>query len=65
MIMVNGSPLEWRDGMTVRDILDAKKYTFPMLIVNIGEMYIPKELYATAEVPDGADVKVIHMLSGG
>ena len=65
MIQVNGDPMEWRDGMTVQDILDAKKYKFPMLIVNIGETHVSKEHYATTKVPDGAEVKVIHMLSGG
>ena len=65
MIRVNGDPLEWREGMTVQDILDAKKFKFPMLIVTIQGEHIPKEQYATAIVPDGADVKVIHMLSGG
>ena len=65
MIKVNGDPLEWRDGMTVQDVLDAKKYKFPMLIVNLGEAHVPKELYASTAVPDGADLKVIHMLSGG
>jgi thiamine biosynthesis protein ThiS len=65
MINVNGDPMEWRDGMSVQDILDAKKYKFPMLIVNVGDEYIPKESYASAMVSDGASVKVIHMLSGG
>ena len=65
MITVNGEKLEWREGMTVQDVLDAKKYRFPMLIVDIGGKHIPKELYATAGVPDGAEVKAFHMLSGG
>jgi sulfur carrier protein len=58
MIKVNGDDLEWRDGMTVQDILDAKNYKFPMLIVNIEEEHIPKERYAATEVPDGANVKL-------
>ena len=65
MINVNGDPLEWRDGMTVQDILDAKKYKFPMLIITVDGEHVPKEQYATAKVPDEANVKVIHMLSGG
>jgi sulfur carrier protein len=65
MIKVNGDPLEWRDGMSVQDILDAKKYKFPMLIVTIQGKHVTKEQYAATAVPDGADVKVIHMLSGG
>ncbi|MCL1908395.1 MAG: sulfur carrier protein ThiS [Holophagaceae bacterium] len=65
MINVNGDPLEWHGGMTVQGILDIKKFKFPMLIVTVNEEHIPKERYATAFVPDMADVKVIHLLSGG
>jgi sulfur carrier protein len=65
MIKVNGDSMEWRDGMTGQDVLDAKKYKFPLLIVTIGEEHVPKERYSAAEVQDGTDVKVLHMLSGG
>lgn len=65
MIKVNGDPMEWRDGMTVQDILNAKKYKFPLLIVTIDDEHVTKEQYAATIVPDGANVKVIHMLSGG
>ena len=65
MINVNDDPLEWRDGMTVQDILNVKKYKFPMLIVTVDGEHVAKEHYAAAKVQDGANVKVIHMLSGG
>ncbi|MCL1893539.1 MAG: sulfur carrier protein ThiS [Holophagaceae bacterium] len=65
MITVNGDPLDWYDGITVQNILSAKKYKFPMLIVTINEMHVPKENYADTTVPDEAEVKVIHLLSGG
>lgn len=65
MIQVNGDPLEWREGMTVRDILAARNYRFPLLIVTIGDDLIDRKDYATATVPDGAEVKVVHLMSGG
>ncbi|MDR1842006.1 MAG: sulfur carrier protein ThiS [Holophagales bacterium] len=65
MLKVNGDPLDWRDGMTVQDILDVRKYKFPMLIVTIDGEHVSKEMYSSAKVPDGANVNVIHMLSGG
>ncbi len=65
MIKVNGDPLEWRDGMTLRDVLVAKNYTFPLLIVTLdGELFLRPD-YDTTPVPDGADVKVVHLMSGG
>lgn len=65
MLRVNGEPLEWRQGMTLRDLLAAKHYTFPLLIITIdGELFLP-EAYDTTPVPEGADVKVLHLMSGG
>ncbi len=65
MITVNGNLLEWHEGMTVRDILTAKNYTFRMLVTKINGELVKRSDYDTATVPDGADVKVIHLISGG
>jgi len=65
MILVNGDPLEWSEGMTVRDILVAKNYTFPLLIVTINEDLIDRKDYTTTPVLEGAVVKVVHLMSGG
>jgi sulfur carrier protein len=65
MIQVNGDPLEWRVGMTVRDILVARNYRFPLLIVTIDDALIARQDYEIATVPDGANVKVVHLMSGG
>ena len=65
MIVVNEEPLDWHEGMTVRDVLRAKNYRFPMLIIHVDGVLIPKPYYDTAPVPDGAVVQVIHLISGG
>jgi sulfur carrier protein len=66
MITVNGEEFVWREGITVQDILDAKNYTFRMLSVWInGESVQKRDAYAETLVPDGAEVEVIHMISGG
>jgi sulfur carrier protein len=65
MIVVNEEPLDWHEGMTVRDVLRAKNYRFPMLIIHVDGVLIPKPDYDTAPVPDGAVVQVIHLISGG
>ena len=65
MIQVNGEPLDWHEGMTVRDILKAKKYVFPMLIVTVDGALVPREDYGSSVVPDRASVQVVHLLSGG
>jgi sulfur carrier protein len=66
MITVNGDRLEWREGLTVQDILDEKKFTFRMIAVWInGEVVPNRDDYANTPVPDGGEVEVIHMISGG
>lgn len=65
MITVNEEPLAWHEGMTVRDILRARNYRFPMLVIHVNDALIQKADYDTAPVPDGAVVKVIHLISGG
>ena len=65
MIQVNEEPLDWHEGMTVRAILRAKNYRFPMLIIHVNGLLIPKPDYDTTTVPDSAVVQVIHLISGG
>jgi sulfur carrier protein len=65
MITVNGTPIEWRAGMTVADILKVKNYIFRMIAVQVNGELIKRGTYDKAAVPDGADVEVIHMISGG
>ena len=65
MIRVNQEEMEWEAGMTVQDVLDRRKYTFPMIVVKVNGELVRKEAYELYEVPDGADVKVIHLISGG
>jgi sulfur carrier protein len=65
MIMVNGEGMPHRSGMTVQDILDERKYVFRMLAVSVNGQVVARKDYKTTQVPDGADVQVIHMISGG
>ena len=64
-IVVNGDPLDWWEGMTVRDVLKAKNYIFPLVITTVNGTLIPRGAYDVAVVPAGADVKVVHLISGG
>lgn len=65
MITVNGEPLAWHEGMTVSDMLQACNYCFPLLIVTVGEELIARKDYNTAIIPDGTNVKAVHLMSGG
>ena len=66
MIRVNGEEMPWRDGISVQDVLDAKNYTFRMIAVWINDEPAERgEGYSAVLIPDGANVEIIHMISGG
>jgi sulfur carrier protein len=65
MITVNTEPMPWREGMTVADILKIRNYIFRMIAVQVNDELVKRAAYDKALVPDGADVQVIHMISGG
>ncbi len=65
MITVNSDPLPWHEGMTVAEILKIRNYVFRMIAVQVNGEVVRRGAYAAAVVPDGADVQVIHMISGG
>ena len=65
MLQVNGEPLEWRDGMTVRDVLKARNFIFPLLIVTVDGGLVQRKDYDHTKVQDGANIRVVHLMSGG
>jgi len=65
MIKVNGDTLAHRAGMTVQDVLKAKNFVFPLLVVKVDGALVARDAYPTYPVPDGADVQVVHLMSGG
>ncbi len=66
MIRVNNrDDLDWEEGLTVSDVLERMRYTFPHIVVKVNGEVVAPEDYATYPVPDGADVWVIHLIAGG
>jgi sulfur carrier protein len=66
MIRVNDrDEVTWEEGLTVFDLLERFRYTFPHIIVKIDGKVILPDAYQTRTIPDGADVRVIHLIAGG
>ncbi|MDO4561859.1 MAG: sulfur carrier protein ThiS [bacterium] len=65
MITVNGEKSPWREGLTVQQLLDEKNFTFKMLAVWVDDNVVDKSRYSEAKIRDGANVQVIHNISGG
>ena len=65
-ILVNGRhKLDWEKGLTINKVLEKLNFTYKLLIVKINGKIIKKDQYKTCRVPPGADIKVIHLMSGG
>lgn len=66
MIRVNNrDEIEWEEGLTVRNLLDRLRYTFPHIIVTVDGELVRRDEYPIRAIPDGADVRVIHLIAGG
>jgi sulfur carrier protein len=65
VLQVNDEPLPYDPGMTVEDVLKKKNYVFRLVAVWIDGEFVARRAYGKTPVPDGADVKVIHMMAGG
>ena len=65
MITVNGDKSPWKEGLTVKDLLDEKNFKFQMLSVWVNDSAIDRARYGETRIPDGANVQVIHNISGG
>ena len=66
MITVNKRhTLPWTEGMTIRDVLTAMRYTFPHIVVAVNGTLVRHDAYDTTTIPDGADVRIVHLMAGG
>ncbi len=66
MIIINNRDhLDWHEGMTVRDMLDAMGYTYALITVSVNGDLISKDDYEQAVIPDKAEVTVFHLAHGG
>ena len=66
-ITLNNRPEEFaeKSSMTVRELLKVKNFTFKFLVVRLNGKTIMPDDYENAEIVDGDDVKVLHLISGG
>jgi len=53
------------DEMNVQQLLNAKKFTFKMLVIKVNGILVKKEDYENIIIKDGDKVDVIHLISGG
>ena len=54
-----------KDTLTVSELLQIKKFTFKLLIIKINGQVVKQQDYSTAQIREGDDVMVLHLISGG
>ncbi len=65
-LSVNGNEIERTgDSATVREVLADMHYSFPLVIVKVNDILVPREAYADARVKDGDVIDAFHLVSGG
>jgi sulfur carrier protein len=64
-IIVNSEPFPWEEGLTVSRVIERKQYIFKLLVVKIDDRVIMKSEWPTTVIPEGAEVQIIHLMSGG
>jgi len=64
-ITVNDNKIAWQEDLTIDKTLKIMKYSFKMLVVKVNNELVKKDEYKTLIIPENADVKIIHLISGG
>jgi thiamine biosynthesis protein ThiS len=54
-----------RSQMTVRELLQDKKFTFKFLVVRHNDKVVMEDNYAGTVIRDGDKVVVLHLMAGG
>ncbi|HNW89807.1 MAG TPA: sulfur carrier protein ThiS [Bacteroidales bacterium] len=54
-----------KETLTVAELLQIKNFTFKLLIIKINDKVVKQQEYANAEIKEGDDVIVLHLISGG
>ena len=53
------------DSISISEMLIRNKFSFPMKIIKINGMLIPKERYESTMISNGDEVQMIYLMSGG
>jgi sulfur carrier protein len=65
-LRLNGEEIEQSgDQATVSELLAARRYSFPLIVVKVNGVLVPRDAYGSASVKEGDEVDAYHLVSGG
>ena len=66
MITINRRDrLQWYPNLTIHDMLQSMEYEFTLITVMVNGTVIHPDDFEEFEIPDEADVRVLHLHHGG
>ena len=65
MLIVNNTEHPFREGMTVKTLMDEKGFVFHRIIIKINGRVVEEADYEGALLKDGDNVQAIHVFAGG
>ncbi len=65
MVLVEGRQFDWREGMTVADLLREVGDPYPYAVVRIRDRVVSRPDFETVTVPRGSEVHLIPLIAGG
>jgi len=65
VIQVADHTVDWREGMTISDLLIEIDDPHPYAVVRINQTYVSRPNFDKTTVPDNAEVYLIPMVAGG
>jgi thiamine biosynthesis protein ThiS len=65
MIKVADHTIDWREGMTISDLLIEINDPHPYAVVRINQSYVSRPNFNKTIIPDDAEVYLIPMVAGG
>ena len=65
MLKVNNSDYPFREGLTIKALMDEKGYVFHRIIVKLNDRVLEEANYADIVLEDGDNVQAIHVFAGG
>jgi len=65
MITVSGNRRQWREGMTLTDLLEELDDPFKYAVVRIDDKYISRPNFDKTLIPNESEIFLIPMIAGG
>lgn len=65
MIKIADHTIEWREGMTISDLLGEIDDPYPYAVVRINKSFVSRPNFDRTTIPDDAEIFLIPLVAGG